>query len=143
MSVPNPDDVSFKNFFKSFEQANNNNNVESVDVSQEDFDSVQRQSLLVIRKNVQVQKRRGATRNPIKALAARSDITNEYTEVITGVAEREKKRLNIEKCKLSLVACVFIYVWFILSSRLLLDLFRPDCILGKVKVTSNYLIVSQ
>lgn len=99
VSVPNPDDITFKNFFKSFEQLNNNNNVETVDVSQEDFDSVERQSLLVIRKNVQVQKRRGATRNPIKALATRTDITNEYTEVITGVAEREKKRLNIEKCK--------------------------------------------
>lgn len=96
--VPNPDDVSFKSFFKSFEQLNNNN-IETVNVSQDDFDSVQRQSLLVIRKNVQVQKRRGATKNPIKALAARTDITNEYTEVITGVAEREKKRLNIERCK--------------------------------------------
>lgn len=96
VAVPNPDDVSFKNFFKSFEEVTNNN-VESVDVSQEDFDLVQRQSLLVIKKNVQVQKRRGATRNPIKALAERADITNEYTEVITGVAEREKKRLNIEK----------------------------------------------
>lgn len=98
VSVPNLDDVNFKNFFKSFEQFNNSN-IDPVDVSQEDFDSVQRQSLLVIRKNVQVQKRRGATRNPIKALATRSDITNEYTEVITGVAEREKKRLNIEKRK--------------------------------------------
>lgn len=96
VTVPNLDDINFKNFFKSFEKFNNSN-IEPVDVSQEDFDSVPRQSLLVIRKNVQVQKRRGATRNPIKALATRSDITNEYTEVITGVAEREKKRLNIEK----------------------------------------------
>lgn len=47
----------------------------------------------------QVRRRRGATKNPIKALAVRTDIANEYTEVITGVAEREKKRLNIEKRK--------------------------------------------
>ncbi|KAG5889512.1 hypothetical protein JTB14_008999 [Gonioctena quinquepunctata] len=95
VSVLNPDDVDFKSFFKSVEQSSH---VESVvDLSLEDLDSVQRHSLLVIKKNVQVQRRRGASRNPIKALASRTDISNEYTEVITGVAEREKKRLNIEK----------------------------------------------
>lgn len=94
VSVLKPDDFTFETFFKSLEQTKN---VEQADLSLEDFDAVQRQSLLVIKKNVQVQKRRGTTRNPIKALASRTDITNEYTEVITGVAEREKKRLNIEK----------------------------------------------
>ncbi|KAJ8974223.1 hypothetical protein NQ317_012118 [Molorchus minor] len=95
VSIPKPDDFTFKTFFKSVEQSHN---VETLDLSLEDFDAVERHSLLVIKKNVQVQKRRGATRNPIKALAARTDIADEYTEVITGVAEREKKRLNIEKC---------------------------------------------
>ncbi|KAJ8953301.1 hypothetical protein NQ314_007373, partial [Rhamnusium bicolor] len=94
VAVPKPDDFTFATFFKSVEQSNN---AESIDLSLDDFDAVQRHSLLVIKKNVQVQKRRGATRNPIKALASRTDITDEYTEVITGVAEREKKRLNIEK----------------------------------------------
>ncbi|XP_023313195.1 supervillin-like isoform X3 [Anoplophora glabripennis] len=94
VSVPKPDDFTFETFFKSLEETKN---VEPADLSLEDFDAVQRQSLLVIKKNVQVQRRRGTTRNPIKALASRTDITNEYTEVITGVAEREKKRLNIEK----------------------------------------------
>lgn len=96
MSVSRPDDFTFETFFKSIEQSKN---VEPVDLSLEDFDAVERQSLLVIKKNVQVQRRRGTTRNPIKALASRTDIANEYTEVITGVAEREKTRLNIEKCK--------------------------------------------
>lgn len=91
-----PDDFTFETFFKSIEQSKK---VEPVDLSLEDFDAVERHSLLVIKKNVQVQRRRGTTRNPIKALASRTDIANEYTEVITGVAEREKKRLNIEKCK--------------------------------------------
>ncbi|KAJ8925021.1 hypothetical protein NQ315_001187, partial [Exocentrus adspersus] len=94
VSVPKPDDVTFETFFKSIEQSKS---AERVELSLEDFDAVPRQSLLVIKKNVQVRRRKGATGNPIKALASRSDITNEYTEVITGVAEREKKRLNIEK----------------------------------------------
>ncbi|XP_050500586.1 supervillin-like isoform X2 [Diabrotica virgifera virgifera] len=95
VSVLKPDDdTTFKSFFKSFEHFDNK---EQLDVSLEDFDAIKRQPLLVIKKNVQVQRRRGASKNPIKVLAARSDISDEYTEVITGVAEREKKRLNIEK----------------------------------------------
>ncbi|XP_056635872.1 uncharacterized protein LOC130444644 isoform X1 [Diorhabda sublineata] len=91
VTVLNPDDITLRTFFKSPE------NKEQVDVCLDDLDVVERQSLLVIKKNVQVQRRRGASKNPIKALATRTDIVNEYTEVITGVAEREKKRLNIEK----------------------------------------------
>ncbi|XP_074029765.1 supervillin isoform X3 [Leptinotarsa decemlineata] len=94
VSVHNPDDVTFQSFFKSVEKSSN---MEHIVLSSEDLDAVQRHSLLVTKKNIQVQRRRGATKNPIKALATRSDISNEYTEVITGVAEREKKRLNIEK----------------------------------------------
>ncbi|XP_063919951.1 uncharacterized protein LOC135134963 isoform X4 [Zophobas morio] len=94
VSVSRPDDYTFTSFYKSVESKVA---TEQIDVSLDDFDSVTRQSLLVQKKNVQVQRRRGASRNPIKALASRIDISDEYTEVITGVAEREKKRLNIEK----------------------------------------------
>nr|CAH7767160.1 unnamed protein product [Callosobruchus chinensis] len=94
VSVPKLDDAAFKSFFESVEHSES---MEKVNLRLEDFDAVERQSLLVIRKNVQVQKRRGASRNPIKALAKRTDIADEYTEVITGVAEREKKRLAIER----------------------------------------------
>ncbi|CAG9856246.1 unnamed protein product [Phyllotreta striolata] len=93
VTVLNPDDITMKKFFKTFDHVHH-----QADVSLADFDAVQRQSLLVIRKNVQVRKRKTASNNnPIKALASRSDISNEYTEILTGVAEREKKRLNIEK----------------------------------------------
>ncbi|CAH1156175.1 unnamed protein product [Phaedon cochleariae] len=95
VSVANPDDITFRAFFKSVEESTTT--CDRIDLAIEDFDAVERQSLLVIKKNVQVQKRRGASRNPIKALASRTDISNEYTEIITGAAEREKRRLNIEK----------------------------------------------
>lgn len=102
VTVLNPDDVTIRKFFKSYEEIDNK---DRTDFSLDDFDAVQRQSLLVIKKNVRAQKRRGASNNPIKALASRTDISNEYTEILTGVAEREKKRLNIEKCKYRLI-CV-------------------------------------
>jgi supervillin len=94
VSVSRPDDETFKDFYKSIETKLT---TEQVEVSAGDFDLITRQSLLVLKKNVQVQRRRGASKNPIKALASRADISNEYTEILTGVAERERKRLNIEK----------------------------------------------
>lgn len=94
VSVVKPDDFTFTAFFESVERANVQG--DQLDIKPEDFDAIERQSLLIYKKNVQI-RRRKPTRNPIKALAERTDITNEYTEVITGVAEREKKRLNIEK----------------------------------------------
>lgn len=107
VSITNPDDFTFKNFYKSIDSKQ----IETVDVSLDDFDAVTRHSLLVQKKNVQVQRRRGATsKNPIKALANRTDVKNEYTEIITGVAEREKKRLNIEKCKLYLKSFIILNI---------------------------------
>lgn len=94
VAVARPDDDTYKSFYKSVEVKVT---TEQVEVSQEDFDLVPRQSLLVQKKNVQVQRRRWASKNPIRALASRTDIANEYTEVIIGVAEREKKRLMIDK----------------------------------------------
>ncbi|XP_060534945.1 supervillin-like isoform X2 [Cylas formicarius] len=99
VSVTKPDDETFRTFFESVELKTWGD--ASLNVDPADFDAVERHSLLVAKKNVRVQRRRGATRNPIKALASRSDIADEYTEVITGVAEREKKRLNIEKLALN------------------------------------------
>ncbi|XP_065351908.1 supervillin isoform X6 [Cloeon dipterum] len=60
-------------------------------------DAEQHTLLVSHRRTVQVQKRRNATRNPLKTLAARTDIVQEYQEVRTGAAEREMKRLNVEK----------------------------------------------
>jgi len=40
-----------------------------------------------------------SSRNPLKALAARTDLQDEYIEVRSGIAEKELKRLNVEKCE--------------------------------------------
>lgn len=99
VKVSRPDDETFTNFFKAL---NDEEKVKEKSlILLEDLDSVERESdkLLVQKRNIRVQRRREATKNPIKALAARTDIKYEYTEVITGVAEREKTRLNVEKCK--------------------------------------------
>ena len=43
-----------------------------------------------------MQRRRVTVRNPLKSLAARLDL-QEYTEVKTGVAQKELKRIKLEK----------------------------------------------
>lgn len=43
--------------------------------------------------------RKHASKNPMKLLASRSDLKQEYEEVYRGVAERELERLKLEKCK--------------------------------------------
>ncbi|KAL1518089.1 hypothetical protein ABEB36_001766 [Hypothenemus hampei] len=97
VSIIKPDDDTFNRFFDSVRSRNENDNFS---LNPEDLDAVPRhQSLLAFRKDVRIRRRQGGiTRNPIKALAKRTDIAAaEYTEVIVGIAEREKKRLNIEK----------------------------------------------
>lgn len=98
--VPRPDDETFTTFFESVTRTQLHS--EHLEVTEEDLDCVTRQSgdLLVTKKTVRVQRKHaGTARNPIKALAARSDIKEEYTEIITGVADREKRRMKVEKCK--------------------------------------------
>lgn len=51
---------------------------------------------LVQKRTVKAQRRRATLKNPVKALAARCDL-QEYTEVKTGVAEKELKRMKVEK----------------------------------------------
>ncbi|KAF5297869.1 hypothetical protein FQR65_LT09894 [Abscondita terminalis] len=96
VKVERPDNITFTSFFESVEKKESSC---APDVSVDDFDviSSQSQNLLVQKRNVRVQRRREATKNPIKALASRSDVFDEYTEVITGVAEKERHRLNVEK----------------------------------------------
>ena len=53
----------------------------------------------VQKRTVRVQRRAASSRNPLKALAARTDLQDEYEEVRTGVAEKELKRIKVEKCK--------------------------------------------
>lgn len=100
VAVTRPDDDTFKKFFNSVDGQHSRSH-EKIDISLDDLDSITRdpQTLLVQQKGIQVQKRRLPTRNPIKTLSTRIEIQNEYTEIITGAAEREERRLNIEKCK--------------------------------------------
>lgn len=53
-------------------------------------------SRLVQKRNVKIQRRRTTLKNPLKTLAARNDL-QEYTETKTGIAEKELKRLKVEK----------------------------------------------
>lgn len=99
VKVFRPDDITFTSFFKNADVKMNQENQFRLNLN--DLDSIQRHSPLVQRRNIKVQKRKGPSKNPIKALAEREDIKYEYTEVLTGVAERETKRLNIEKCECS------------------------------------------
>lgn len=98
VAVSRPDDDTFKKFFKSVDHHRSH---EKIDITLDDLDSITRESqtLLVQQKKVQVQKRRLPTKNPIKTLSTRIEILDEYTEVLTGAAEREERRLNIEKRK--------------------------------------------
>lgn len=64
----------------------------------------------VQRKTVRMQRRHEASVNPIKALASRTDLRTEYTEVKSGVAQRELKRINIEKCMYTLFTFNFNFV---------------------------------
>lgn len=51
---------------------------------------------LVQKRNIKAQRRRATVRNPLKALATRLEL-QEYTEIKTGVAQMELKRMKIEK----------------------------------------------
>lgn len=48
---------------------------------------------------MRVARRQVASRNPLKALAAREDIKSEYMEVKMGTGEKELRRMKVEECK--------------------------------------------
>lgn len=54
---------------------------------------------VVKRRSVRVARRQVASRNPLKALAAREDIKSEYVEVKMGTGEKELRRMKVEECK--------------------------------------------
>lgn len=91
--VPRVDDEeTFEKFFttsKSVEQID-----EGVEIS--DFDNIKSSERLVTKRTVQGPKGRRAAKNPLKNLAARIDLQNEYTEVKTGIAEKEMRRIKLE-----------------------------------------------
>ncbi|XP_017108286.2 supervillin isoform X11 [Drosophila bipectinata] len=90
--VPRLDDKeTFENFFASAPKKE-----ETVQLEISSFDDIKPTERLVSKRNVQGPKGRRAARNPLKSLAAREDISSEYTEVKSGIAERELRRLKLE-----------------------------------------------
>lgn len=116
VSIPKLDDESFGNFFTKVEKTVSATRFSTITTSSSissssaevvigDFDTlkVDSQQRLTQKKVVQGPKRRGAmSRNPLKKLAARDDLQTEYTEIKTGIADKELKRLKLESSK-----CVF------------------------------------
>ncbi|XP_034251142.1 supervillin isoform X7 [Thrips palmi] len=88
-------DEQFDSFFSTSINVGN----QTIEINDIDLDSAVTRSseLLVQKRTVKVSGRRVASRNPIKALSARTDLCTEYVDVRTGAAEREMKRLCAEK----------------------------------------------
>ncbi|XP_017070765.1 mucin-12 isoform X3 [Drosophila eugracilis] len=92
IQVPRLDDKeTFENFFASKPKKE-----ENVELEISAFDDIKPTERLVSKRHVQGPKGRRAARNPLKSLAARADISSEYTEMRTGIAERELRRLKLE-----------------------------------------------
>lgn len=82
-----------------------------------DFDlnsiTVVTERLHIQRKTVQGPKGRRNTKNPLKLLASRNDLETEYTEIKTGIAEKELKRIKLESSKnflLSTYLHIFLFI---------------------------------
>ncbi|XP_011262026.1 uncharacterized protein LOC105254811 isoform X2 [Camponotus floridanus] len=96
VSVLKTDDETFTSFFSnvSLEKCE----TECLDLDENDFDIIAPQSkLLVQKRNIRTQRRRATSRNPLKVLAARTDLRSEYTEIRTDIVARTIKNLNVEK----------------------------------------------
>ncbi|XP_032575559.1 supervillin isoform X14 [Drosophila sechellia] len=85
------DKETFENFFSSKPKKE-----ENVELEISAFDDIKPTERLVSKRHVQGPKGRRAARNPLKSLAARDDISSEYTEMRSGIAERELRRLKLE-----------------------------------------------
>ncbi|XP_011862595.1 PREDICTED: supervillin-like isoform X2 [Vollenhovia emeryi] len=87
VSVPKMDDETFTSFFSgmSLEKCE----TECLALDETDFDIITPQSeLLVQKRNIRAQRRRAASKNPLKVLAARTDLKSEYTEIRTTISMR-------------------------------------------------------
>lgn len=89
------DEETFEKFFSI--QKKDETGEESIEIS--DFDSVKANERLVSKRAVRGPMGRRATKNPLKSLAARSDLQSEYTEIKSGYAEKELKRIKLESCE--------------------------------------------
>ncbi|KAL5291784.1 SVIL family protein [Megaselia abdita] len=86
------DEETFEKFFSIKKQEETGE--ESIEIS--DFDSVKASERLVTKRAVRGPMGRRAAKNPLKNLAARNDLQSEYTEIKSGYAEKELKRIKLE-----------------------------------------------
>ncbi|KYN32244.1 Supervillin [Trachymyrmex septentrionalis] len=96
VSIPKTDDETFTSFFSgvSLEKCE----TECLDLDECDFDTITPQSeLLVQKRNIQMQRRRATSRNPLKVLAARTDLRSEYTEIRTNIFTRTATNFNMRR----------------------------------------------
>ncbi|XP_050688505.1 supervillin-like isoform X3 [Eriocheir sinensis] len=99
VSVPQVDDDSFNAFFSKVPDSPSLASDDTPEINEADFDhiSVTASQLVVKRRSVRVARRQVASRNPLKALAAREDIKSEYMEVKMGTGEKELRRMKVEE----------------------------------------------
>ncbi|XP_042234899.1 serine/arginine repetitive matrix protein 2-like isoform X3 [Homarus americanus] len=108
VSVPRADDESFNAFFsRTSYDPSQLPEIELPTLEDADFDHISEtvsqlrqledDDFVVKRRSVRVTRRQVASRNPLKALAAREDLKSEYTEVKMGVGERELRRMKVEE----------------------------------------------
>lgn len=55
-----------------------------------------------------MQRRRATSRNPLKVLAARTDLRSEYTEIRTNILTKTAKNFNMRKCEYRIL-CYILY----------------------------------
>jgi len=92
VSIPQQDTKMLDTFFVN--EVSSSSNI-SLNVS--DFDTLSTEPLLITKKAIIKPKRTKGSKNPLKVLAARTDLPESYNEVLYGVADREFKRKNVEK----------------------------------------------
>ncbi|XP_039285134.1 supervillin isoform X3 [Nilaparvata lugens] len=92
VSVPKQMDDDFSAFFPAAHAQTS----DRIDVDLDCLKCDTRQ-MLVQAKRVKVVRRHGASANPLRVLAARTDLCTDYIEIKSGVAQREMRRLNVEK----------------------------------------------
>ncbi|GBM97338.1 Supervillin [Araneus ventricosus] len=100
VSVPKIDDESFTSFFKSVKNRLNRISVSTFDISDEVFEFISSEThdLLSQRKEkLKIQRKHASSGNPLRLLASRSDLKQDYEEIYRGVAERELERMKIER----------------------------------------------
>ncbi|GAB0094603.1 uncharacterized protein DMENIID0001_099230 [Sergentomyia squamirostris] len=95
VSVLQPDDD--ETFEKFFNGGSIRNTVIEEGVEIADFDAIKSTERLAFKRVVQGPRGRRSARNPLKSLAARANIQTEYTEVKSGVSEKEVKRMKLEE----------------------------------------------